>query len=139
MASFFCQELIKNTLTLCTSYINRLLSEKNSRAQEGPTIFRQRAPSANKETSPERLDLHSVISDPDFDGERLGTRSVENEPADPSNLVKRTSYYVEENEKLLNLLITNCEPILSEIVHLIDHFNSYNGMHKVIEKSQLFS
>ena len=24
-------------------------------------------------------------------------------------------YYVEENERLLNLLITNCEPILSEI------------------------
>lgn len=29
---------------------------------------------------------------------------------------RRTSYYVEENEKILNLLITNCEPILSEIV-----------------------
>ena len=29
---------------------------------------------------------------------------------------RRTSYYVEENEKLLNLLITNCEPILSEII-----------------------
>jgi hypothetical protein len=25
---------------------------------------------------------------------------------------KRTSYYVEENERILNLLITNCEPIL---------------------------
>jgi hypothetical protein len=36
-------------------------------------------------------------------------------------------------------LITNCEPILSELVSLIDHFNSYNGIHKVIEKSQLFS
>jgi len=28
------------------------------------------------------------------------------------SLGRRTSYYVEENEKLLNLLITNCEPIL---------------------------
>jgi hypothetical protein len=55
------------------------------------------------------------------------------------NIKKTTSYYVEENEKLLNLLITNCEPILSEIVSLIDHFNSYNGIQKVIDKSQLFS
>lgn len=52
---------------------------------------------------------------------------------------QRTSYYAEENEKLLNLLITNCEPILSELVTLIDHFNSYNNIHRVIEKSQLFS
>jgi hypothetical protein len=28
----------------------------------------------------------------------------------------RTSYYVEENERMLNMLITNCEPILQEIV-----------------------
>jgi hypothetical protein len=28
MASFFCQELIKNTHSLCTSYINRLIAEK---------------------------------------------------------------------------------------------------------------
>lgn len=52
---------------------------------------------------------------------------------------KRTSYYVEENEKLLNVLITNCEPILSEIVQLVDHFNSYNGIQRVIDRSQLFS
>jgi len=42
---------------------------------------------------------------------------------------------VEENEQLLNVLITNCEPILSEIVALVDHFNSYNGIQKVIDKS----
>lgn len=53
--------------------------------------------------------------------------------------MKRTSYYVEENESLLNLLITNCEPILSEIVSLVEHFNSYNGIMKVVDKSQLFS
>lgn len=36
--------------------------------------------------------------------------------ADKDSLGKRTSYYVEENEKILNLLISNCEPILTEIV-----------------------
>ena len=41
------------------------------------------------------------------------------------------SYYVEENEKILNLLITNCEPILSEIVSLVNHFNTYNKIQKV--------
>lgn len=25
---------------------------------------------------------------------------------------KKNSYYVEENEKMLNMLITNCQPIL---------------------------
>ena len=35
-------------------------------------------------------------------------------------------YYVEENERLLNLLITNCEPILSEITQRIDQFNTIN-------------
>lgn len=35
---------------------------------------------------------------------------------DKDVLGKRMSYYVEENERILNLLITNCEPILSEIV-----------------------
>jgi hypothetical protein len=41
---------------------------------------------------------------------------------------KRTSYYVEENERILNLLITNCEPILSEIVSQVNHFNTYNSI-----------
>lgn len=35
-------------------------------------------------------------------------------------------YYVEENEKLLNLLITNCEPILRELTTQIDLFNKIN-------------
>jgi len=36
--------------------------------------------------------------------------------SDKDFLGKRTSYYVEENERILNLLITNCEPILSEMI-----------------------
>jgi hypothetical protein len=35
--------------------------------------------------------------------------------SDKDGLGKRTSYYVEENERILNLLITNCEPILEEM------------------------
>jgi hypothetical protein len=37
-------------------------------------------------------------------------------------------YYVEENEKLLQLLITNCEPILRELKSRFDHFNTYNNI-----------
>ena len=33
---------------------------------------------------------------------------------------------MEENEKLLNLLITNCEPILREITQRVDQFNLTN-------------
>ena len=36
---------------------------------------------------------------------------------------KQPTYYVEENEKFLNLLISNCEPILNEIVSKFDNFN----------------
>lgn len=71
------------------------------------------------------------------DQEQLVLLRDEEEAKD--DIGKRTSYYAEENEKLLNLLITNCEPILSEISGLIDHFNSYNGIQRVIDKSQLFS
>ena len=72
--------------------------------------------------------------------DNIEIKKVQHKPEeDDASLGKRTSYYVEENEQLLNTLITNCEPILSEIVTLVDHFNSYNGMQKVIDKSQLFS
>lgn len=54
---------------------------------------------------------------------------------DKDTIGKRTSYYVEENEKILNLLISNCEPILTEIVTQINHFNTYNKIDKVVEKS----
>jgi len=58
---------------------------------------------------------------------------------DPKDFIgaRRTSYYVEENERLLNLLTTNCEPILTEIVQQVDHFNTYNKIQKVVDKSGL--
>jgi hypothetical protein len=40
----------------------------------------------------------------------------------------QTPYYVEENEKLLNLLITNCEPILNEMTKRFDQFNEFNNI-----------
>jgi hypothetical protein len=40
----------------------------------------------------------------------------------------QTPYYVEENEKLLNLLITNCEPILNEMSKRFDQFNEFNNI-----------
>ena len=126
MASFFCQQLIKNTLSLCQSYITRLLSEKSSRLDRPKSELIDDHERIDTKGSLERILL----------GDGIEEKSKDEEGA---NIGKRASYYVEENEKLLNLLITNCEPILSEIVHLIDHFNSYNGIQKVIDKSQLFS
>ncbi len=102
-------------MILCKSYIARLISEKSH---------------------PETSESRALI-----DQELLLLRDEEDKekPEEEEDLGKRTSYYAEENEKLLNLLITNCEPILSEIVGLVDHFNSYNRIQKVIDKSQLFS
>lgn len=68
-------------------------------------------------------------------------KEIENElsesmsESDKDNFGRRTSYYVEENEKILNLLITNCEPILSEIVQQITHFNTYNQIQKSTDKA----
>ena len=93
MASFFCQELIKNTLLLCKSYIQRLLQEKNSKKADTSGILKD----IENELGGDLIDKSMLDSDKDILG-------------------KRTSYYVEENEKILNLLITNCEPILTEMV-----------------------
>ena len=46
---------------------------------------------------------------------------------------KQPTYYVEENEKFLNLLISNCEPILGEIVSKFDNFNSINKIDSAFE------
>lgn len=47
---------------------------------------------------------------------------------------KQPTYYVEENEKFLNLLISNCEPILSEIVFKFDSFNKLNKIETAFEQ-----
>ena len=85
MASFFCQELIKNTLLLCQSYIKKLMSEKQNPSIVAGMPLR----GIENELSGEDEDLLSM------GGDNEGSRG-------------RSSYYVEENEKILNMLITNC-------------------------------
>ena len=63
-------------------------------------------------------------------------KNIENNYEEAVLAGRRTSYYVEENEKILNLLITNCEPILSEIGAQVNHFNTYNKMARIIEKTE---
>jgi hypothetical protein len=46
---------------------------------------------------------------------------------------KQATYYVEENQKVLNMLISNCEPILSAIVSKFDSFNEYNNIGEAFE------
>jgi hypothetical protein len=47
---------------------------------------------------------------------------------------KQPTYYVEENEKFLNMLISNCEPILNEIVSKFDNFNKINKIEQSFEQ-----
>ena len=68
--------------------------------------------------------------------EDMVLKNIENNFEEVVLAGRRTSYYVEENEKILNLLITNCEPILSEIGTQVNHFNTYNKMARIIEKSE---
>lgn len=64
-----------------------------------------------------------------------GSISAENPNEDPDNISigHPQNYYVEEDEKFLNTLITNCEPILSQIVSKFDHFNDINSIEKAFE------
>lgn len=79
------------------------------------------------------LSSHDKSSLSDSENKQHDQSSGKEDPLNP----KRTSYYVEENERILNLLITNCEPILSEMVANIDHFNTYNHIQRVVERSGL--
>ena len=122
MASYFCQELIRNTHLLCKSYIQRLLIEKNSKGAErgSGAVLKD----IENELGSDFLSSQdkSSLSDSEQLKNNTSTASAKEDPLNP----KRTSYYVEENERILNLLITNCEPILSEMVASVDHFNTYN-------------
>lgn len=37
------------------------------------------------------------------------------------------NYYLEDDKKLLDLLIKNCLPILTDLLSQVDNFNKYNG------------
>lgn len=93
MASFYCQELIRNTHLLCQGYISKLQEEKK---KEG----------GREEEKEEEINLNG----------------------------KQPTYYVEENEKFLNLLISNCEPILNEIVSKFDSFNRINKIESAFDQ-----
>lgn len=73
----------------------------------------------------------------DIENELDDNRSLSD--SDKDLFGRRTSYYVEENERILNLLITNCEPILQQIVNQVDHFNSYNKIQRTTDKSNLLA
>ena len=103
MASFYCQELIRNTHYLCHGYINKLQLEKK---QSKVTMMKDRA----------------AIANPNSDED------------DPIVIGKQQTYYVEENEKFLNLLISNCAPILKQIVSKFDKFNRINSIEKAFEQ-----
>jgi len=93
MASFYCQELIRNTHLLCQGYITKL-QEDRVKPKEGDETGKE-----------EEIFITG----------------------------KQPTYYVEENEKFLNILISNCEPILGEIVSKFDSFNKINKMESAFE------
>ena len=53
---------------------------------------------------------------------------------DPIIIGKQSTDYVEGNEKFLNLLTGNCEPILSQIVNKFDRFNKINAIEQAFEQ-----
>jgi len=46
------------------------------------------------------------------------------------------NYYLEDDKKLLDILIKNCHPIISDLLQQVENFNSYNQVYMVEEKKQ---
>lgn len=99
MASLYCQELIRNSKTLCESYIGEIVE----RADKKQKLDVQKEDGAGRESDIE----------PKSHGQML-------------NRELRENYYLEDDKKLLDILIKNCHPILTDILTQIDNFNSYN-------------
>ena len=47
------------------------------------------------------------------------------------------NYYLEDDKKLLDILIKNCHPIISDLLQQVENFNSYNQVYMVEEKKQI--
>jgi hypothetical protein len=110
MASVYCQELIRNSKTLCEGYIGEILGRKNKNEE------------ANKENNDEEAkeeDKDSKQSDKD-----LGNKLKEH-------------YYLEDDQKLLDVLIKNCHPILTDMLKQINNFNQYNELNENSKKALL--
>jgi hypothetical protein len=45
-------------------------------------------------------------------------------------------YYLEDDKKLLDILIHNCHPILSDMITQVDKFNTYNKTFVEKEKTE---
>ena len=101
MASFYCQELIRNSHYLCLGYINKLQQEKANKQKSNSFTRGKKGGSGISGLGELAQNSGSVGADSD----------------DPIIIGKQQTYYVEENEKFLNLLISNCEPILGQIVN----------------------
>ena len=101
MASFYCQELIRNSHYLCLGYINKLQQEKANKQKSTSFTRGKKGGSGISGLGELAQNSGSVGADSD----------------DPIIIGKQQTYYVEENEKFLNLLISNCEPILGQIVN----------------------
>jgi hypothetical protein len=114
--------LIRNTQYLCHGYINKLQSEKSSTNKKQSVVQPQPAPAADNKPSGDANGAENPNAATDED--------------EPIVIGKQQTYYVEENEKFLNLLISNCEPILGKIVNKFDRFNKINGIEQAFEQQQ---
>lgn len=98
MASVYCQELIRNSKTLCEGYIGEILGRKKDGAKEGE----------EKEKEVEKVEVKEEREQVE-DGEEGSSEK------DLGNKLKE-HYYLEDDEKLLDVLIKNCHPILTDML-----------------------
>jgi hypothetical protein len=89
MASVYCQELIRNSKTLCEGYIGEILGRKSKKEE---------VEKENENEEAKEEDKDSKQSDKD-----LGNKLKEH-------------YYLEDDQKLLDVLIKNCHPILTDML-----------------------
>jgi hypothetical protein len=95
MASIYCQELIRNSKVLCEGYIGEILGRKDNKQEEQKIVVEDKKSANSKDD-----EKNSKGSDKQ---NNLGVQLKEN-------------YYLEDDAKLLDVLIKNCHPILTDML-----------------------
>lgn len=119
MASIYCQELIRNSKVLCEGYIGEILGRKDlNDAEVDANVDKQNTKSIAADSDGKNDDKDSKKSDKDNIGNKL-----------------KENYYLEDDAKLLDVLIKNCHPILTDMLKQINNFNKYNEISENSKKA----
>lgn len=114
MASVYCQELIRNSKVLCEGYIGEILGRKaKGTPMDDPQLSEHHQQLNKSIKSPGKES--AVDGENEKDEEKGSKKSGSGEKDNLGNQLKE-NYYLEDDAKLLDVLIKNCHPILTDML-----------------------